>query len=74
MLKLLDSPSLKKERYSPRVYVVAETDSMSGKKAFEKEKLFQGQVHAGSCRSLLHPPPSLALPITHSSGNTHHSS
>lgn len=44
MLKLVTS--LDKARYSPRVYVVADTDSMSGKKAMELEKGFQPDVGA----------------------------
>ena len=36
MLKLIES--LDKSRYSPRYYVTAETDTMSGKKAAEYER------------------------------------
>lgn len=42
MLKLVNS--LDKKVYSPRVYVSAETDKLSGKKAFEAEKGYQTDV------------------------------
>lgn len=45
MLMLMDS--LQKDRYSPRSYVVAATDSMSGPKALARERVWQKTVRTG---------------------------
>ncbi len=42
MLMLMDT--LGKERYTPRTYVVAATDPMSGPKALARERLWQKTV------------------------------
>ena len=44
MLKLVES--LDHARYSPRMYVVANTDAMSGRKAEAYEQALLAQVHA----------------------------
>jgi hypothetical protein len=42
MLRLV--AALPKSAYYPRVYVVAETDALSGRKAMEAEKTYQADV------------------------------
>lgn len=52
MLRLVNS--LDKQLYRPRVYVTAETDALSGKKAVEAEKGFNPNVRATSSAAASH--------------------
>lgn len=50
MLKLVES--LDKTQYSPRMYVVANTDPMSGQKADAMERALLPKVRAGRKRAM----------------------
>jgi hypothetical protein len=46
---------LDKQYYSPRVYVVAETDKMSAKRALTREQEWSAQQVCGRCNAFIYP-------------------